>query len=81
MANKVTELTVLIDTMEKVKGFVQITSQFDSDIDLVGGRYVIDAKSILGIFSLDITKPLALKIEGPEAESEEIVEMLNVYIV
>ena len=47
-----TEIKVSLDSIEKVKQFVSITNEFDTDFDLVSGRYVIDAKSILGIFSM-----------------------------
>ena len=43
-----------------VKDFVNIVSRYDFDIDLVSGRYVVDAKSIMGIFSLDLLSPITL---------------------
>ena len=47
-----------LDSIEKVKSFVNTLTRFDSDFDLVSGRYVIDAKSIMGIFSLDLSKDI-----------------------
>lgn len=55
-------MLVSLNTVDKVKDFVKIASGFESSIDLVSGRYVIDAKSIMGIFSLDLSKPIELKI-------------------
>ena len=56
-------------------------TKFESDFDLVSGRYVIDAKSIMGIFSLDLSKPIDLNIHADEAASEKILETLKPYIV
>ncbi|HQM97245.1 MAG: HPr family phosphocarrier protein [Clostridia bacterium] len=47
-------------SISDVKEFADIVSSFDYDIDLVSGRYVVDAKSIMGIFSLDLSKPISL---------------------
>ena len=47
-------------SISDVKEFADIVSAFDYDIDLVSGRYVVDAKSIMGIFSLDLSKPISL---------------------
>ena len=52
---------ISLATIDDVKNFVNIVSKYDFDVDLVSGRYVIDAKSIMGIFSLDLAKPIELK--------------------
>ena len=52
----------------------------DYDFDLVSGRYVIDAKSIMGIFSLDLSKPIDLNIHA-EDNSDEVLEVLKPYMV
>ena len=57
---------VSLNSIEKVKSFVNDYEQFDYDFDLVSGRYVIDAKSIMGIFSLDLNKPIDLNIHATE---------------
>ena len=54
---------VLLNTIEKVKKFVGITTNFETDVFLISGRYVIDAKSIVGIFSLNLSKPIKMKFE------------------
>ena len=53
-------LKISLNSIDKVKAFVNEISKFDCDFDLVSGRYVIDAKSIMGIFSLDLSKPILL---------------------
>ena len=55
-------------------------SRFDYDFDLISGRYVIDAKSIMGIFSLDLSKPIELNIHAEE-EADAVIEALKPYIV
>ena len=73
-------VTITLDTIEKVKGFVNTISPLDGDFDLVSERYVVDAKSIMGIFSLDLAKPLTLKIHDA-AVAERVLPLLKPYIV
>ena len=70
----------MINSIDKVKSFVNDITKFDSDFDLVSGRYVIDAKSIMGIFSLDLSKPINLNIHGDE-DNAEIMEVIKKYEV
>lgn len=62
---------ISLNSIDKVKSFVNDITKYDYDFDLVSGRYVIDAKSIMGIFSLDLSKDIDLNIhaEGEEAEN------------
>lgn len=70
------------NSMERVKVFVRTITEFKCDMDLLSGRYVIDAKSILGIFSLDLSKPITLSIHtNDEAELTRITEALSDFIV
>ena len=57
-------ITVLLDTIEKVRNFVSKIAMYEGDFDISSDRYVIDAKSIMGIFSLDLSKPLTLNIHN-----------------
>ena len=63
-----TELKVKIDTINDVKKFVNTVSRYDFDVDLISGRYAIDAKSIMGIFSIDLSKELTLKAHTDNAD-------------
>lgn len=67
-------VTIMLNTVNDVKQFVNIVAKYDFDIDLVSGRYAVDAKSIMGIFSLDISKPIELQAHTDNAEAllEEI---------
>ena len=69
-----------LNSIDKVKSFVNDLTKFDVDFDLVSGRYDIDAKSIMGIFSLDLSKPIDLNIHA-EAGIDEILETLSPYII
>ena len=71
---------ISLNSIDKVKSFVNDLTKFDTDFDLVSGRYVIDAKSIMGIFSLDISKPIDLNIHNAD-NMDEILEQLQPYIV
>lgn len=59
---------IRLDTAEAVKKFVNLTARCDFDLTLKSGKYVVDAKSILGIFSLDLSKPLTVEIYGDNCE-------------
>ena len=71
---------VSLNSIDKVKAFVNDISGFNTaEFDLVSGRYVIDAKSIMGIFSLDISKPIKLNIyEGDDIDT--ILDVIKPYI-
>ena len=71
---------ISLNSIDKVKSFVNDITKFDYDFDLVSGRYVIDAKSIMGIFSLDLSKPIDLNIHA-EDNAEEVLAVLKPYMV
>ena len=74
-------IRISLNSIDKVKSFVNDISKYEFDFDLVSGRYVIDAKSIMGIFSLDLSKDLNLNIhtDGPELSSA--MKSLTPYLV
>ena len=74
-------VNISLNSIEKVKTFVNLINRFDYDFDLVSGRYVIDAKSIMGIFSLDLSKTIALNIHADDADAEPILKELAPYLV
>jgi len=73
-------INIELDSIDKVRNFVSKITMFAGNFDLVSTRFVIDAKSILGIFSLDLSKPLRLDIHD-EGEYDKIMEALNQFIV
>ena len=70
-------LKISLNSIDKVKAFVNEISKFDCDFDLVSGRYVIDAKSIMGIFSLDLSKPINLNIHAEGSTLDTILLLLS----
>ncbi|MEE3467043.1 MAG: HPr family phosphocarrier protein [Eubacterium sp.] len=74
-------VNVSLNSIDKVKDFVNEVAKYNAEFDLVSGRYVIDAKSIMGIFSLDLSKPIELNIHSEDGNLDEIVEKLKPFIV
>lgn len=71
-------MKIKIDAFDKVAQFVRTTTNFESDILVKSGRYVVDAKSLMGIYSLDLSKELELEVvEKSEGESERFVNKLR----
>ena len=73
------KFTVRIDTISKVKEFVRLVSAHNADTELRSGRFVVDAKSIMGIFSLDISKPIDLNVHT-DKDTEDIMAALKPYL-
>ena len=73
---------ISLNSIDKVKSFVNEITKYDNDfdLDLVSGRYVIDAKSIMGIFSLDLSKPIDLNIHA-DGNVDDILAALDAYII
>ncbi|MBP3921493.1 MAG: HPr family phosphocarrier protein [Ruminiclostridium sp.] len=71
--------TIRINTINDVKDFVTIVTKCSYEVDIVSGRYAIDAKSIMGIFSLDLSKELELRVHSDNCD--ELMEELDSYIV
>ena len=71
---------ISLNSIGKVKSFVNAISQFEFDFDLISGRYVIDAKSIMGIFSLDLSKPIDLNIHAEE-NVDAVLDVIKAYTI
>lgn len=69
---------VELSSIDKVKDFVNEISKIEGEFDLVSGRYVVDAKSIMGIFSLDLSKPMQLNAKSEDKESLKILKKYTV---
>ena len=61
-------VSIRLSLAENVKSFVSIASKYTYDIDLRVGRHVVDGKSILGIFSLDLSKPITLEVLNDDCD-------------
>lgn len=70
---------IMLKSINDVKEFVNTVNKYDFDVDLTSGRYVVDAKSIMGIFSLDLSKPI--KVEVHSEESAAFLEEIKGFII
>ena len=68
------EFMIKLDSIDEVKEFVALTNKCAFDVDLMSGRYAIDAKSIMGIFSLDLSKPLKMIVHADSEAAADFVE-------
>jgi len=60
---------IMLHSIDDVKRFVNTVNRYDFDVDLTSGRYVVDAKSIMGIFSLDLSKPIKVEVYSDDADA------------
>ncbi len=60
---------LMLSSINDVKDFVNIVSKYDFDVDLTSGRYVVDAKSIMGIFSLNLSKPIKVEVHSDDCDN------------
>lgn len=75
-------MKIRLNSIDKVKNFVNQMSTLDADIDLISGRYIIDAKSIMGVFSLDLTHDIEIKIDTESKEElEKFKNIIKAYTV
>jgi phosphocarrier protein HPr len=70
---------IMLKSINDVKDFVNIVNRYDFDVDLTSGRYIVDAKSIMGIFSLDLSKPI--KVEAHADDVDDFMKDVNSFIV
>ena len=76
-----TKRTILLATINDVRDFVDITRKYDMEIDLASGRYVVDGKSIMGIFSLDLLKPIVITAYGDDDVCAKFFAEIEKFIV
>ena len=70
---------LMLNSINDVKDFVNIVSKYDFDVDLTSGRYVVDAKSIMGIFSLNLSKPI--KVEVHDENCDKFLDEVRRFMV
>ncbi len=74
-------INIKLSLAENVKSFVNIANRYPYDIDLRVGRHVVDGKSILGIFSLDLSKPIDLNIHADGAALDNVMQIISKYTI
>lgn len=72
------EVQISLSSIDDVKQFVQTITMFDGDFELISGKYIVDAKSILGLFSVDLSKPVVLRIDVEKTKMEEVLKAISV---
>ena len=70
-------IQILLEMASQVKKFVNLVQGYSFEIDLRSDRYVVDAKSVLGIFSLDLSKPVNVEIHADDGEIEQCDELIE----
>lgn len=70
---------ISLSSIDSVKKFVNVVNMYDFEVDLVSGRYTINAKSIMGIFSLDLTQPITMQVH--EDDCAKFLEEISNFIV
>ncbi len=73
-----TTVNILLNTINDVKAFVNVVTKYDFDVDLISGRYAVDAKSIMGIFSLDLSKVIRVEIHSDDCQ--KLLDEIKPYI-
>ena len=73
-------MKIKLDSIEAVKAFVNKVNFYSGDVDIVSGRYTIDAKSLMGIFSLDLEKSLTVVIHNKDEEEKVKKEMADIIV-
>ncbi len=73
------ETIISLDSLDSVKEFNKAALENHGDVTLFSGRYIIDGKSIMGILSMDLTKPIKVEIEDPV--NRDIIDVINKYII
>lgn len=73
------EIQISLKSINDVKQFVQTLTMFDGEFELISGKYIVDAKSILGLFSVDLSKPVTLRIEVTDSKLEDILNAISKY--
>ena len=71
---------VLLNSLEKVKSFVSIVGKFDADMEIVSGKYIVDAKSIMGLFSMNLLEPMTLVIKADNPACVNVLDDIRPYV-
>lgn len=71
---------ILLSSINDIRMFVNIVNKYAFEVDLTSGRYVVDAKSIMGIFSLDLSKPIKLDVHSETEEAQRFIDEIKAFI-
>ena len=71
---------VLLNSLEKVKSFVSIVGKFDADVQMVSDKYIVDAKSIMGLFSMNLLEPMTFVIKADNSVCVNVLDDIRPYV-
>ena len=75
------KVRILLNEVDSVKEFCRLASEQSFDIDIVSGRFIIDAKSLLGLFSLDLSKPVECVMHSVDLDVRSFREAIDKFVV
>lgn len=73
------EISISLHSIDRVKEFVQTLIPFDGEFEVLSGKYVVDAKSILGLFSVNLSQPVLLRIDTSEDQMKQVLAAVQKY--
>lgn len=73
-------VNIRLSTIQDIRTFVETVIKYDFDIDLSSGRYTVDAKSIMGIFSLDLLNPIKLSVNARDEEADKVIAAVSAFV-
>lgn len=75
------KINIYLNSFDKIKKFVNVTCKLECDLNLISGRCIVDGKSIIGIFSLDLSKPIEMNINNTQNNLNDILEKFESFLV
>lgn len=76
-----TTFSILLTSVKDVREFVETASRYRCDVDVLTGRYIIDGKSIMGLFSIDLSRPVTVQVHGTDEEAASLQAELIPFVV
>ena len=72
---------VQLTSVSDIKAFVDAASRLDCDVDVICGRYLVNGKSIMGLFSIDLSEPIRVEVHGSQAQCELFQQAVDRFLV
>ena len=76
-----TTFTIQLTSGSDIKAFVDAASRLDCDVDVICGRYLVDGKSIMGLFSIDLSEPIQVQVQGYQAQADILMGAIQKFMV
>ena len=79
--NSMTTFPIQLTSVSDIKAFVDAASRLDCDVDVICGRYLVDGKSIMGLFSIDLSEPIQVQVQGSQAQADIFMGAIQKFLV